>query len=211
MFDGKAYGDEIVGLVRGFVERELAPLKAENATLVERIAALEARPAPEKGDPGEKGADGKDGANGVDGKDGLNGSDGRGVKDLLIDRNGQLIATMDDGELKALGPIIGKDGEPGKDGRDGFGFDDLDACVLDDDRTVELSFKRGDEEKAFTFKWPTVIYRNVFKEGEQYDQGDMVTWAGSLWHCDKATTSKPGTDDWTLAAKKGRDGKDARG
>jgi hypothetical protein len=39
----------------------------------------------------------------------------------------------------------------------------------------------------------------------------MVTWAGSLWHCDKATKNKPGTDDWTLAAKKGRDGKDARG
>jgi hypothetical protein len=58
MFDGKAYGEEIVGLVRGFVEREFAPIRAENEELKTRIAALEARPLPEKGETGERGADG---------------------------------------------------------------------------------------------------------------------------------------------------------
>jgi len=256
MFDGQKLGEDISGFVRNFMERELAPLKAENESLKVRLAALEARSAPEKGEAGEKGQDGADGVSpdpdaiaetfrpiaesliaeavakavaelppaekgepgergekgeqGEPGADGKDGSDGRGVKDLLIDREGNLVATMDDGEMKSLGLICGKDGERGADGRDGLGFEDMDACVLDDDRTIELSFRRGEEEKCFTFKWPTAIYRGVFSEGTDYQAGDMVTWGGSLWHCDTPTKDKPGTDSWTLAAKKGRDGKDAK-
>lgn len=208
MFDGNAYGEQIVELVRGFVEREVAPLKAENEDLKARLKALEDRPAPEvlKGDPGEPG---KDGENGADGKDG---ADGRGVKELLIDRDGNLVASMDDGEMKSLGPVIGKDGEPGKDGRDGFGFDDMDACVLDDDRTIELSFRRGEDEKAFTFKWPTVIDRGVWKDGGDYVRGDGVSWGGSFWIAQADEPGKPDTKDsgWRLAVKKGRDGKDVK-
>jgi hypothetical protein len=37
-----------------------------------------------------------------------------------------------------------------------------------------------------------------------------VTWGGALWHCDAPTKDKPGTENWTLAVKKGRDGKDAK-
>jgi hypothetical protein len=40
------------------MEREIAPLKAANEALMARIVELEARPAPEKGEPGERGADG---------------------------------------------------------------------------------------------------------------------------------------------------------
>jgi integrin beta 3 len=205
MLDGEAFGTEIVDLVRGYVEREIAPLKAENESLRERLAALEARPAPEKGekgDPGESGADGKDGA------DGANGKDGAGIVDGFVSRDGHLIATLSDGTTRDFGEIIGKDGADGKDGRDGFGFDDMDACVLDDDRTIELSFRRGDEEKCFTFKWPTVIYRGVWAEAE-YSAGDAVTWGGSVWIAEKDTSAKPDTADggWRLAVKKGRDGK----
>lgn len=113
--------------------------------------------------------------------------------------------------VERLVALENREPEKGEKGDDGLGFEDMDACVLDDDRTIELSFRRGEEEKCFTFKWPTMIYRDVFKDGSEYQQGDVVTWAGSLWHCNKATTAKPGTEDWTLAAKKGRDGKDARG
>jgi hypothetical protein len=211
MLDVEALSEMMAGVIAEEVEKAAAPLRAE-------IAELKARPVGSQMDDikgvvevmisdaivlksPRNGVDGKDGRDGVDGKDGA------GIADLLRDHEGNLVATFTDGRLKNLGPIQGADG---KDGRDGFGFDELDACVLDDDRTIELSFKRGEEEKAFTFKWPTVIYRSVFKEGEQYEAGDMVTWGGSLWHCDKATTAKPGTDDWTLACKKGRDGKDAR-
>jgi hypothetical protein len=202
MLDLDALSDMLAGIVAEEVSKAVTPLNA-------KIAELEAR-EPVAGPPGEKGERGEPGEKGLDGKDGtdgLTGKDGAGIADLLRDNEGNLVATFTDGRLKNLGPIQGANG---KDGRDGFGFEDMDVCVLDDDRTIELSFKRGEEEKAFTFKWPTVIYRNVFKEGEQYEAGDMVTWGGSLWHCDKVTSAKPGTDDWTLACKKGRDGKDVK-
>lgn len=150
---------------------------------------------------------------GADGDSGKDGKDGAGIVDGFVSREGHLIATLSDGTTRDFGEIVGKDGEPGKDGRDGFGFDDMDACVLDDDRTIELSFKRGEEEKAFTFKWPTPIDRGVYKASESYSTGDAVTWGGSLWIAQKETDAKPDTPDsgWRLAVKKGRDGKDARG
>lgn len=203
--DGIAFGEEVVGMVRGFVEREFGPLKAENEDLKARIKALEDRPAPEviKGDPGEPGQ------NGADGNDGKDGSDGRGIKDLLIDREGHLIATMDDGTTKDLGPIIGKDGTNGQDGAPGFGLDDFD-CVPVDERTIKMEFVRGETKHSYELQFPVVVYRGVFKDGDPYERGDMVTWGGSLWHCDAPTKDKPGTDGWTLAAKRGRDGKDAK-
>lgn len=271
MFDGKSYGEGIVELVKGYVERELAPLKAENMELKGRIAELESRSIPDdvfilqlvqdeiaKIPPAEPGKDAdpeqvaslvaeeveravaalpvpQDGKSvGIedvaplvaeevakamaeipipkDGTDGTDGEDGRGVKELLIDRDGHLVATMDDGEMKNLGPVIGKDGQPGKDGRDGFGFEDMGVSVLDDDRTIELSFRRGDEVKAFTLKWPTMIYRGVYQEIASYSAGDSVTWGGSLWVAEKDTDAKPDTPDsgWKLAVKKGRDGKDSK-
>ena len=59
------------------------------------------------------------------------------------------------------------------------------------------------------FTMPVLLYKNVFKEGQQYRKGDMVTSGGSLWHCDEDTTDKPGSGsrDWTLCAKKGADGR----
>lgn len=205
MLDVEALSDMMAGLIGEEVEKALAPLQA-------RIDDLEARApvAGEKGDVGERGEPGLNGADGAAGKD------GRGVKDLLIDRDGNLLATMDDGSVKSLGPVCGKDGTPGenglsgKDGRDGITLDSFDAIVLDDDRTVELKFVSGDEERVASFKWPNQIYRGVYQEAREYDQGDVVTWAGSQWHCDVATKDKPGTDSWTLAVKKGRDGKDSR-
>lgn len=57
---------------------------------------------------------------------------------------------------------------------------------------------------------PSMIYRGVFAPG-QFATGDTVTWGGSLWHCDEPTCDKPGeagSKGWTLAAKRGRDGRD---
>lgn len=57
---------------------------------------------------------------------------------------------------------------------------------------------------------PVQTYKGVFTHGD-HEQGDTVTWAGSLWHCNKTgTEAKPGdgSSDWTLAVKKGRDGRE---
>jgi hypothetical protein len=58
------------------------------------------------------------------------------------------------------------------------------------------------------FAVPAMIYKGIWKEGF-YQQGDTVTWGGSLWHCDADTDTKPGdtSKHWTLCAKKGRDAK----
>ncbi|WP_108367709.1 phage portal protein [Enterobacter hormaechei] len=62
-----------------------------------------------------------------------------------------------------------------------------------------------------SFDVPVMIYQGVFKSGQEYLPGDTVTWGGSLWHCDEQTQYKPGeagSKGWTLAAKRGRDGRD---
>jgi hypothetical protein len=119
--------------------------------------------------------------------------------------NGELVLTLEDGRLIRTGIRDGKDGEPGKDG---FDLDDFD-CQPVDERTIKLMFTRGDTVHSYELAFPVPVYRHVFKEGETYARGDVVTWGGSSWHCEKETTEKPGAGgDWVLMVKKGRDGKD---
>ncbi|WP_052201915.1 hypothetical protein [Ensifer sp. ZNC0028] len=140
-------------------------------------------------------------------KDGEPGADGIGVAGAIIDRDGNLIITATNGMPYNLGKVVGKDGDPG---HDGFSLTDFDATLMDDGRTVLLSFERGEQSFKVELGIPAMIYRGVYREGT-YQKGDTVTWGGSLWHCDAdETTEKPDSSakHWTLAAKKGRDGKD---
>ncbi len=76
--------------------------------------------------------------------------------------------------------------------------------------TVTVNRAGGASEKK-AFDVPVMVYRGVFKSGDEYLPGDTVTWGGSLWHCDEQTQDKPGetgAKGWTLAAKRGRDGRD---
>lgn len=110
MFDGAAFGAEIVEAVRGHVERVTAPLIAQNAELAARVAELEARAAV-PGPPGEPGQDGRDGADGVKGEPGEPGQDGRDGQDGKDGADGLAGADGDQG-------APGRDGEPGQDGKD---------------------------------------------------------------------------------------------
>ncbi len=105
----------------------------------------------------------------------------------------------------------GPAGKDGKDGVDGLGYDDL-VAVQEDDRSLTVKAVRGDHVKAIgTMKVPSQIYRDVWQEGQTYERGDTATWAGSTWHCNETTTSKPGESKaWTLMVKRGRDGKDGK-
>ena len=63
--------------------------------------------------------DGQDGAQGEPGQDGEN---GRGIANLEVNEDGELIATYTDGETQNLGRVVGadgKDGEKGEKGADG--------------------------------------------------------------------------------------------
>lgn len=59
---------------------------------------------------------------------------------------------------------------------------------------------------------PGLEYCGVYVDGRSYARGDLVTYAGSAWHCNDPTTTKPGegAKAWTLMVKRGRDGKDVR-
>lgn len=82
----------------------------------------------------------------------------------------------------------------------------------DNERSFSITLERASgalEVKSFDV--PVTIYRDVFKSGNEYKPGDTVTWGGSLWHCNEATSDKPGdvgSKGWTLAVKKGRDLRD---
>lgn len=271
MFDGKAFGEEMVGLVKAYVDRTCAPLIAKNtqlaeanAALVARIAALEAREAPE---PAEIDMDAinrtiahtvaeavaalpapQDGksvtlddvapmiADAIteavaalpapqDGKsvtvDDLTplvrdmvaeavaalppAQDGIGVAGALKSADGHLVLTLSNGQLADIGRVDGTNGKPGET----FTLDDFDIEPVDE-RTIKLCFERGSERHTFELEFPVPIYRGVWRDAETYQRGDMVTWAGSTWHCDAKTTAKPGeaSGHWTLAVKAGRPGRD---
>lgn len=190
-----------------------APASEEQiATAVERY--LSASP-PQAGADGQNGRDGADGERGLDGKDGRDGADGIGLAGAMIDRDGELNVTLTNGEVRKLGPVIGRDGANGRDGPSGTDGQSWDAMDVrrSGPRTIELSFDGGEQRNTFELEFPVPLYRGVFSDGAAYEHGDMVTWAGSLWHCNDATSDKPGegAKAWTLAAKRGRDGKDFAG
>lgn len=217
MFDGNAFGQEMVAIVREHVAAELGPLRAENtalkeanATLVARVEALEQRELllPAKGEPGRD-VDMDDVAERIESAVQTAVSaippprDGIGLADTIKDAEGNLILVMTDGSTKSLGQIDGKDG---LNGRDGITPTFLDAEFSG--RTLRLKF---DGERGCEFQLATPEYCGVFKEASAYEPGDIVTWAGSAWHCDEPKGLKPGAPDsgWTLMVKAGRPGKDA--
>jgi hypothetical protein len=54
-------------------------------------------------------------------------------------------------------------------------------------------------------------YVGVWAVGK-YHEGNLVTHDGSMWHCNEEPEERPGSGpSWTLAIKRGRDGKDGAG
>lgn len=152
-------------------------------------------PQGEKGDAGERGADGKDGV---------------GLADALIDREGALVLTMTDGRAKTLGVVVGRDGADGKNGRDGIDFD---KCVghFDAERGYVLTFSAGETSAEHVL--PYMRHGGFWSEGKGAKAGESWTHDGALWIAKRETGAKPcleNREDWILAARKGRDGKDGR-
>ncbi|QWY83564.1 putative portal protein [Rhizobium phage RHph_X2_26] len=207
---------------------DVTALGAEVTNLAKSVEAVEQRPepAPATGIAGAK-LVGKDleialtdgtttvladfkPQDGAKGDKGEKGDTGTGLAGALIDREGRLVVTLSNGEVKELGAVVGRDGndgDDGKDGVDGLGFEHMEA-EYDGERTLEIKFTRGDVVKSFPLNMPVMIYRDVFKSGQAYDENDAVTYGGSLWVAKRATEKAPGdgSPDWRLAVKRGRDG-----
>jgi hypothetical protein len=176
----------------------------------------------ERGKPGEQGEPGHVGKDGRDGRDGKDGAPGRDAFELdilpAIDPTKAYprgtLAQWQGGIVRAL-----RETAPLREGAliVDAGWTSIVrgvACVelgQSHERAFALDVRYSDgttESKAFTL--PAMIYRGVFREAT-YERGDVVTWDGSLWHCEKSTTEKPGpmaTEFWKLCAKRGRDGRD---
>lgn len=170
-------------------KRESAILRAVAALLKGMAERLEQRftvlEARERGLDGAVGPQGPPGPEGPAGRDGRDGLPGR----------------------------PGEKGADGINGLDGLGFEELDAQLGADGRTVTLSFRRGETVKAFPIRFDVVLDKGVFKPEQAYAKGDGVTYSGCFWIAQAETKgARPGEGPthgtpWRLAVKSGRDGK----
>jgi hypothetical protein len=97
-----------------------------------------------------------------------------------------------------------------KNGKDGVGLDDLN--IVRDGRKVRHEYLRdGEVVKVFEYKSDDLQYREVYRSGEHYDRGDVVSWGGSIWIALADTVAAPNgkNGDWKLAVKEGRRGRSA--
>jgi hypothetical protein len=223
--------------IRAAIAESTMPLMARIAALEAREAIVgppgPVGPQGERGERGEAGATGEKGADGIRGKDGADGfngadgesivgpagkdgKDGAGIAELFIDKDGVLAFTLTDGRVLKAGVVVGRDGAPGqkgadgKDGRDGFNLTDF-GVKFDGERRLAFTFESEDLRKSVPVVVPWQLYRDVFKEGQSYEQGDVVTWGGSTWVAKEDTSDKPGLSAaWQLSCKRGSPGREGK-
>lgn len=173
----------------------------------------------QKGEKGEPGPTGKDGVDGQRGEKGEKGDPGAAGKDGPQGMRGEKGDRGEKGEPGIQGETglrgeRGLEGQPGRDGRDGqpgprgekgdAGRDGKDGLVTLDALKAEAKATREE-----LIEWEQSRYLGVHQSGKKYVRGQWVTYGGAVWHCNRETTAQPGkSDDWTLAVKSGRDGRD---
>ncbi len=229
MLDGKALGEQLAAITREYHAKAIAGLRAQVEALEAKVAAIPEGPQGPQGERGVDGAPGPAGERGMDGAPGRDGMDGKDGAPGAPGEPGTQGPAGPQGEPGPAGPAgergekgmdgrdgrdglpgtNGKDGAPGADGRDGFSLEDFDVTLGEDGRTLSFKFAHGDVVIERKIKLATTIYRGVWREGA-HEKGDIVTWAGSSWHCERDTEDKPGggSDAWRLMVKRGADGKD---
>ena len=140
-----------------------------------------------------------------DGEKGDAGPSGVGLAGAMIDRDGGLVVTLSNGEVKSLGQVVGKDG---KDGVDGLGLDSFEMEYLPEGH--EISVKASCQGRVKELRYPAGGIRpaGYWREGTKAKSGEAWVQDGSLWIAIKDTGTKPATNDegWIIAARKGRDG-----
>jgi hypothetical protein len=162
-----------------------------------------------------------------------------GVQSALIDQAGELVISFTDGRMvkagRARGEDVdpewvskqivaavdliprpkdgapGKDGLDGKDGRDGVSFDDL-TYEIDEARGVAVVKALSGEREHVVLEVPIMLFKGVYRAGDQYRAGNTVTCKGDLWIARSDTFETPGNGKtaWQLAVRRGRDGRDLR-
>jgi len=132
------------------------------------------------------------------------GADGVGLAGAMIDRTGELVITTTKGEPIRLGAVVGKDGH------DGLSFESASGEYIPE-RGFVLTLAAGDRSTEFVL--PYMVHRGFHRDGLGMKAGQSVTHDGALWIAKRDNASRPcleNADDWILAARKGRDGKDGK-
>jgi hypothetical protein len=144
---------------------------------------------------------GKDGVGlkGDKGDPGTKGADGVGLAGAMIDRDGNLMATLTNGEVKNLGPVVGKDG---------IGFESFDMEYLPESHEVAIKASAAGRTKELRFPAGGIRPGGYWREGTKAKAGEAWVQGGSTYFCLHDTPTKPEAKsaDWIIAAQRGRDG-----
>lgn len=128
--------------------------------------------------------------------------DGIGLAGAMIDREGSLLITTSNGEVKNLGRVEGKDGE------DGLGLDSFEMEYFPESHEIELKATCGNRVKSVKFYAGGIRSGGYWREGKSAKAGEAWAYGGNLWIATRdGTTEEPkaGAKDWYLAARKGKD------
>lgn len=145
---------------------------------------------------------------GKDGQQGEKGADGLGLAGAMIDREGALLVTLTNGEVKGLGVVVGKDGSNGRDGVDGIGLDSFDLEYLPETHEITVKASAAGRTKELRYPAGGIRPAGYWRDGTKAQAGEAWVHDGSLWIATKATSLKPESrsEEWIIAARRGRDG-----
>jgi len=214
--DGKSVDMQLVAeLVSKAVDARLAKaIDTAAPAIAAKAAELVPRPADgPAGAPGKDGEDGRDGRDGTDGKDAahltvLDGVDPerRYARGAWATCRGGLVYAYRATDPLGAGADLARCGWQVV--LDGIAEEAED--LVDDGRTIEkrTTYTSG-RQLVRRHAMLGLRDRGVHKAGGKYHQGDAVSYAGSLWIAQRATSESPGSGhpDWRLAVKRGNDGK----
>jgi hypothetical protein len=128
--------------------------------------------------------------------------DGLGVAGAMIDRDGALQITLTNGDVKNLGPVVGKDGI------DGLSLDGFELEYLPESHEIAVKAMAAGRVKELRYPAGGIRPGGYWREGTKAQPNEAWVHDGSLWIAKTATAAKPESrsEDWIIAARKGRDG-----
>ena len=117
----------------------------------------------------------------------------------MIDREDCLLLTLTNGEVKNLGRVVGKDG---------VSFEDFTLAYDAESHEVVVKARSGDVTKEVRAPIRGITLGGYWRDGTKAKAQEAWSHGGCLWVAKCDTSSKPEatSEDWLLAARKGRDG-----
>ena len=124
------------------------------------------------------------------------------VAHVMLSQQGDLVATMTNGDVKTIGHVVGKDG------KDGLSFDGFELQYLSETHEVSIKATCAGRTKEIRFDAGGIRPADYWRDGTHSKACEAWSCDGSLWIAKRDTKTRPGpkSEDWVLAARKGRDG-----